>query len=78
MVYARQPGQLAHIGIWAPYKEGGLDGTVIHVAGAPMARFFSVHWSTCEAASESGAAIPGFLRTQFMARRQGRRGGRVI
>jgi hypothetical protein len=39
IIYPGQPGQRAHFGIWVPYEEGGPEGTVIHVIGAPMAGF---------------------------------------
>ncbi|KAF2873989.1 hypothetical protein BDV95DRAFT_604205 [Massariosphaeria phaeospora] len=39
IIYPGQPNQRAHFGVWVPYKEDGVEGTVIHVVGAPMAGF---------------------------------------
>jgi hypothetical protein len=39
LVYRVQRSQRAHFGIWVPYEEVGVDGTVIHVVGAPMVGF---------------------------------------
>jgi hypothetical protein len=39
LVYRVQRNQRAHFGIWIPYEESGVEGTVIHVVGAPMVGF---------------------------------------
>jgi hypothetical protein len=39
LVYRVQRNQRAHFGIWIPYEEGSVEGTVIHVVRAPMVGF---------------------------------------
>ncbi|KAH7092036.1 hypothetical protein FB567DRAFT_588349 [Paraphoma chrysanthemicola] len=46
LIYPGQSGQRAHFAIWVPYEEGGSEGTVIHVVGAPMAGF-SLQFKRC-------------------------------
>ncbi|KAF1847164.1 uncharacterized protein K460DRAFT_413961 [Cucurbitaria berberidis CBS 394.84] len=77
IMYRGQPNQRAHFGIWVPYEEGGAEGTIIHVVGAPMVGFsleFKRRYSPTDSARHPELVPIGSIHIQHVHNFEGNRG----